>query len=1275
MKKLIALMMAFLVVSLPLTLAQVNQTTSETILEVSLPDYWNKQEIDIAGKTSPNANVELYVNGVISRINDPAFTGSEGRVAFYGVQLRSGSNEIRIVANKVKEIKKTVIVDTIKPVLTINPIKNITFSKAINFTGTASEQGILNIYYQFKKGADTTPPPKITGLHAEDVKAESIKLAWNATDEKDFFRYVVYREGVGALATVSSQRGASYTDSKVEASSKYKYQVSAIDKSANEGEKSDEIEVETLEGEAKNITRATPINVTEVIASTLVKTFNVSGGFSGSFSLDEGDGSYVVAFELLDKAKNKDVVEKELLLDTTPPKIDLISPRPGDFVFENFADQVTFRGVTEPFARVHLFIGRTPFGDRLNASFDVAGLSERLETITDSQLTAECSFAGVQRICKGGADYSTTADADGNFAIENVDLTAIAALGINIQEIEPDEFGRFISEGSETSREVARRRWDSTRVDLLFIAIDKAGKRGAKPSHINVGNCWSGDFKFDAIPLIEYQSPTFLSPERIAEGTEAIRFVFNLSKTTDEQLTINQVSLQGACDDITKNHPLTNLSCQLMPSSCPMRAISPGSSVYYGECKLKRHPGLATWAGKDWKGLFRALKGNELLFPFRMSVRYTETIPLEEVEGTFSEQTGITTILPEEIARQTVRTQTGFQTFCQPLAYTIDDSRINPKEILPDWLLYDAVDWLNTSIYYMNKAQEVVDGILRVAGFACVSGIILMFVTGVYRRWSCSFESGIKKLEQLTDTASAQRKTDCQTCLEQSNLDQEKLDKKYNKDYKNFEQKEMSDTCLKKCYPTCSGGWAAESTIYQGMRWSCDRFLGHPAPSAWTEKKKDEDLIKKAAKIADSCNSDGGVSGVYGKKEKCSALAAEFKVTDQFGREEYCLEIKGKNLQRTMYKILDKVPANDKSDGNVYELGTKEISWTQSGIYAISDDGENFVTNKQETCEDICAGKGTGKKKIKIENGNKISYEETFTGGTAGLCMPSADCQALPASKDVQGKYISGNLPETTSTSREGYTKGCFYPSNNVQKDSTKREECCCISLSGEIKKEKEFYVPSDVEHKDKLEGATPQVAGTLESGFENMHFSYRYQNIKWKAPSEATKYNPNRYIGGRDLPACFGQDNWIFDGILGGEGDEGSILILDPAKQHTSAFQCLAINQIQARIGMLKNMMTALQNCLITIRTTGTADSGVCKELFTQYVCSALWSVIQAFRDKCTPLDLPDVGKDLEIKDYVSEGISGIFESASGAQQVLGEEYGNAALNNFLGIGEEAFA
>ena len=107
-------------------------------------------------------------------------------------------------------------------------------------------------------------------------------------------------------------------------------------------------------------------------------------------------------------------------------------------------------------------------------------------------------------------------------------------------------------------------------------------------------------------------------------------------------------------------------------------------------------------------------------------------------------------------------------------------------------------------------------------------------------------------------------------------------------------------------------------------------------------------------------------------------------------------------------------------------------------------------------------------------------------------------------------------------------------------------------------------------------------------------------------------KYNPNRYIEGRDYPACFGQNNYLYEGFSSpSEGEVGKLVTIDSRQQFESAFFCANIAGIQNRLVMLNNMQSALASCLIDVRQTGTSDAAACKEFFTRYVCSSIWQTI----------------------------------------------------------------
>ncbi|TFH02603.1 MAG: hypothetical protein E4H14_17510, partial [Candidatus Thorarchaeota archaeon] len=91
---------------------------------------------------------------------------------------------------------------------------------------------------------DTTPPAKVTGLSATTISMSQIDLAWDANTEPDLSHYRVYRDG----ALMSQVSGTSYSNVGLDPNTLYSYEVSAVDKSINEGLKSDPVSATTNDG-------------------------------------------------------------------------------------------------------------------------------------------------------------------------------------------------------------------------------------------------------------------------------------------------------------------------------------------------------------------------------------------------------------------------------------------------------------------------------------------------------------------------------------------------------------------------------------------------------------------------------------------------------------------------------------------------------------------------------------------------------------------------------------------------------------------------------------------------------------------------------------------------------------------------------------------------------------------------------------------------------------------------------------------------------------------
>ncbi|MBS3097058.1 hypothetical protein J4480_06510, partial [Candidatus Woesearchaeota archaeon] len=85
------------------------------------------------------------------------------------------------------------------------------------------------------------------------------------------------------------------------------------------------------------------------------------------------------------------------------------------------AHEVDIIGRTKPNSKVHLFVDRTPFSG-FNASLELSGLSNEIQSIPEGELDAKCRFnVGSRSFCRTGADFSETADENGNFKFKSVD--------------------------------------------------------------------------------------------------------------------------------------------------------------------------------------------------------------------------------------------------------------------------------------------------------------------------------------------------------------------------------------------------------------------------------------------------------------------------------------------------------------------------------------------------------------------------------------------------------------------------------------------------------------------------------------------------------------------------------------------------------------------------------------------------------------------------------------------------------------------------------------
>ena len=150
-----------------------------------------------------------------------------------------------------------------------------------NLSGAIYDVGTDTIY---STTADTTAPSRPTRLRATAASAEQINLSWTAsTDDVGVTGYEVFRNK-SRIATIGD--ATTYSDTTVQASTTYSYQVRALDAAGNKSSLSTAASATTP---AAPPTGATSLTFTPV-ADAYVKSDRSSSNYGGSSSL-RADGS------------------------------------------------------------------------------------------------------------------------------------------------------------------------------------------------------------------------------------------------------------------------------------------------------------------------------------------------------------------------------------------------------------------------------------------------------------------------------------------------------------------------------------------------------------------------------------------------------------------------------------------------------------------------------------------------------------------------------------------------------------------------------------------------------------------------------------------------------------------------------------------------------------------------------------------------------------------------------------------------------------------------
>ncbi|MBR9691622.1 hypothetical protein GOV06_02450 [Candidatus Woesearchaeota archaeon] len=835
--------------------------------------------------------------------------------------------------------------------------------------------------------------------------------------------------------------------------------------------------------------------------------------FSETLSLEEGANS--IKIRAIDRAGNTASLTRSVILDTTPPIIENLKPEAGAFFYEG-GTETNIDGDTEPNAKVELYVDKEP---------------------------------------DGRPHLKTDADPNGHFEFDDVDLEGpflehIGGLEGDIEIGYAPVPSEETTEEAESLREQERRgegKQEERTVKLYFVVRDAAGHVTQEQISYTIGTCFAGGMNWGVNNLIEYQSPNLLSPERLGEGTELISAILNLSyRGFGENPQIKSIRFEKACDATEMaTDERYNMSCKIIPNSPTLLKGNDKKTLWYLKYNLNKLEGLDDFTEDLKEDLSR-----QFWFPLKIKIEYTH-----KLYG----------------GNET----TEFQTSCIRLAYVVDTSRVDPRDVLPDWLLEDGTEFLNETITDLNNLIKQLDTVVKYAAIACLVGFAAKTLTIMYRNWQSWWDYLQDKTISVKDDKD---KTKCpkpgKTTKKRIGAGGAITD--------DTTQADLSTEALENRCPAAAAAWKTEASAYNLYRWACDRFLCSGTPAKWTEKATPVEVRQRIEK-GRLCAGEVGTDRKF--------LRPDQECSDK--QKKPCWEYSGK-----LYVFSGKTTTKE-DGGTYYELqevpGPGRLPSLRTLEAERDNQGRPMLILKKD-CAEECEKRGyLGDKKAKPPR-------------APGECI-SKISEVLDYEHAFEQSAICPNKDQT-----------CYCIGRKLTK-----EERAEVTAVGEEEKEK---------------------------------WDYRYDKLGY------ITYDKYKYYEGRDKSACFGQDNFIFRDSP----------YLNP-QEMIPAFQCLCVSQIKNRLVLLRNMMQGLYNCLMQIKTTGTADAGICKEIFTQYVCKWLYRLVSYFMQGCMPWS--GTGKDNEvgIEDYIQAGSSSIFGGVFESTSDLQSDYDSAAMDNFLGVGEETVA
>ncbi|NQU79672.1 fibronectin type III domain-containing protein, partial [Candidatus Woesearchaeota archaeon] len=362
---------------------------------------------------------------------------STARFDFAGVDLNPdvAENSIKLTASDrvVSDIEcqDTVLLDYYSPEVEFsNETNNLTFSTSDNvqISGSLVDDNKVTMYAYLQSLDDTTAPSEPPSIEQNDVQQNMISISWLAsgmeipspvddnettyntgTESDDVYKYLIYRSDVPDGPVAATDKGVTdWSDENVSTATTYTYQISAIDRAGNEGEKSSPLTVTTLPNGTVVPVRSkiTPPNPSMVFSKEFIPggesvVFNerVSGLF---------EGSNTVRVEFVDEAGNVFEHSFTIAFDSEAP--EFLSPTSSEFeglYSPSFVSEILVAGqINKPVGEIWVWVNSVSeeptykFGTGDNGTFEAdlpltGSFSAAMQAVIDSEPGASSAEGSV----------------------------------------------------------------------------------------------------------------------------------------------------------------------------------------------------------------------------------------------------------------------------------------------------------------------------------------------------------------------------------------------------------------------------------------------------------------------------------------------------------------------------------------------------------------------------------------------------------------------------------------------------------------------------------------------------------------------------------------------------------------------------------------------------------------------------------------------------------------------------------------------------------------